>query len=383
MTRTPRRIALVASSFAPHFGGVEEHVAQVARELQRRGDTVEVWTVDRGLRPTGPFVGAGSLPIPVRYLKTPLPARTPAAVGRFALRGPVAWASWSRAARRLRPQILHVHCFGPNGVYAERLARSTGVPLIVTSHGETLGDDNGVYGRSALLRSSLRRALALASSVTAPSHFVLDDLRRNYGLARGETIPNGVDLTVSATKWPGRGRPYLFAVGRWGAQKGFDLLIRAFTAANVPELDLVIGGDGPLRADLERQIALADLASRVRMPGRLSPQEVASWMAGAAAVVVPSRQESFGIVALEAWRAGAPLIMTSRGGAPEFVRDQEDGLLVDPMDHAALRAALERVATDAELRDRLGRNGRARVTDFTWSRVVDEYERLYATAMGE
>lgn len=106
-------------------------------------------------------------------------------------------------------------------------------------------------------------------------------------------------------------------------------------------------------------------------------------MAGAAAVVVPSRQESFGIVALEAWRAGAPLIMTSRGGAPEFVRDQEDGLLVDPMDHAALRAALERVATDAELRDRLGRNGRARVTDFTWSRVVDEYERLYATAMGE
>ena len=91
----------------------------------------------------------------------------------------------------------------------------------------------------------------------------------------------------------------------------------------------------------------------------------------------------FGIVALEAWRSGAPLVMTNRGGGPGFVREGIDGLLVDPEDEASLAAALVRVSADGSLRTRLASAGRTRVAEFTWARVAHAYEELYAAAQAK
>ena len=99
-------------------------------------------------------------------------------------------------------------------------------------------------------------------------------------------------------------------------------------------------------------------------------------MAGAVAVVVPSRVEAFGIVALEAWRSGAPLVMTDRGGAPGFVHDGVDGILVDPVDTAALRAALARVAADAACGRSWPRVASAYPTS-PGRRVADAYDAVY------
>lgn len=379
---TALRIALIASSFAPHVGGVEEHVAQIAREMSARGHMVEVWAVDRGVRPHRPLTGHDGAEISVRYLPTPLPARSPKAMLRFATRWPTAWRAWRRAHRRLRPDVLHVHCFGPNGIYADALRRRYRTPLVLTSHGETLGDDSNVYARSALLRDRLRRAIASASAVTTPSRYVLDDLRAHYGLRAGNTVPNGVDLDVRADDISPSG-DYLFAVGRLGAAKGFDLLIDAFAQARPPGVRLLIGGDGPEHDALRQHTERAGVGDDVQLLGRLSPEQVAGYMSRATAVVVPSRSEAFGIVALEAWRSGAPLVMTSRGGAAEFVHDGVDGILVDPTDVAALSAALLRVLGDADLRNVLRARARERVSQFTWAAVGDQYQALYDGARKE
>ncbi|GAA1799112.1 hypothetical protein GCM10009749_03590 [Agromyces neolithicus] len=223
-------------------------------------------------------------------------------------------------------------------------------------------------------------------AVTAPSEFVLDDLRETYGLDGGKVIPNGVDLelpTDSALAIRTDQRRYLFGVGRLGVMKGFDLLIDAFAIAELdPDIRLVIGGDGPERARLGELIERRGLRDRVELVGRLSPTAVAGAMAGALAVVVPSRIEAFGIVALEAWRSSTALVMTGRGGAPEFVRDGVDGILFDPEDPAALSRALLRVSNDGPLREELAAAGRERVGEFTWTRVARAYEELYAAASG-
>lgn len=368
------RIALVSSSFDPYAGGVEEHVRQVARELARAGDEVEVWTVDRGEH-LGERVVDG---IRVRYLPTPLPARTVPALARFALRSPSAWRRWRRACREFQPDLLHVHCFGPNGVYALRVHRVTGAPLGITSHGETLGDDNGAYARSRLLRDSLTAGLQSATFVTGPSTYVLDDLRRSYGLRGGIVVPNGVDLDVLPSTVDLGDAPYILAVGRLGHMKGFDLLIDAFAGSGLASTHrLMIVGDGPERDRLERGISAAALDGRVGMLGQLPPEAVAGAMAGAQAVVVPSRSEAFGIVALEAWRSKTALIMTSRGGGAEFVRHDVDGVLVDPEDTPALTAALQRVADDESLRRDLTRAGMARVQEYSWRRVAMAYRKLF------
>lgn len=403
-----RRVALITSSYAPHVGGVETHVAEVARALTAQGVLVEVWTVDRGAR-----VGdAGVEPahadgFAVRYLPTPLPARHAASLARFAWRAPGAWSQWTRAHRRFRPDELHVHCFGPNGLYALALHRRFGTPLVVTSHGETTGDDDNVFAQSALLRRGLRDALARAAAVTAPSEYVLRDLRARFGLNGGVVVPNGVALDVPQDdgirdRLP-RG-PYLAAVGRLGRMKGFDLLLDAFArvrdgegaALEVdPALEadpkgaagpagaearLVIAGDGPERAALQEQVAARGLEGVVDFLGWCSPAQVATVLAGSEALVVPSRSEAFGIAALEAWRAATALVMTNRGGAGEFVRDGGDGILVDPEDVDALAAAIARVLADPPLRERLATAGSERVAEFTWERVVERYLQVYAQA---
>ncbi|MCS3841761.1 glycosyltransferase family 4 protein [Microbacterium sp. AK031] len=389
------RIALIASSFAPFVGGVEEHVARVAEQLSARGDEVEVWTVDRGARASS--AGPSAAPFGVRYLPTPLPARSAPDLGRFALRAPGALSKWSRAVREFRPDVLSVQCFGPNGLYALGVHRRYGAPLIITSHGETLGDDNGVYARSALLRRGLRDALAAASAVTAPSEYVLGDLRERFGLGAtdGVVIPNGVadvgapashDATLRQAQRSGssvaRRDDLLVAVGRLGRMKGFDLLIDAFVEADIPGAELEIVGDGPERTALQEQISRVGSTGRIRLAGQATAEGVASRMAAATAVVVPSRSEAFGIVGLEAWRSGAPLVMTSRGGAAEFVRDGEDGLLVDPTDRPALAAAIRRTLSDEPFRRILAANGRARLPEFEWARVAESYERLFRDVVG-
>lgn len=370
------RVALVASSFAPRVGGVEEHVRHVAAGLRDRGWDVVVWSVDQGDTPLREVDG-----VPVRYLPTPLPNRSPGGILRFLPRGAVAAARWLHALVADRPDVIHVQCFGPNGPWASALARLARRRLVVTSHGETFMDADESFDRSALLRGSLVRALARADAVTACSAYTVRDLEARFGLAtgRGVVVANGVDLDEPAGA-PPAGLPgrYLLAVGRAVRPKGFDMLISAFAEAELPGVALVLGGDGPGLGLLRGQADHLGVADRVHFTGRLSRGEVVATMAGAAALVVPSRVEAFGIVVLEGWRAGVPVVATSHGGPADFVTDGVDGLVVDPGDTPVLADALRRVTADDELARRLAAAGAVTVRAYTWARVVDGYEAVYA-----
>ncbi len=368
------RVALVSSSYHPYPGGVEEHTAQVAREFVARGVPVEVWTVDRG-----EHLGTRRVEgVTVRYLPTPLPSFTPSGVLRFLRALPSAAAAWGRAAQAFRPTLLHVHCFGPNGIYAMAASRLLRRPLALASHGETFMDEDDVFGTSRLLRTSLRAALRRAAVVTGCSDVVLADLRARFGLRGGSVVPNGVTLPDPLPPLTGAREAVVFAVGRQVRVKGFDLLLDAFARADPPaDTRLVLGGDGPEHAALTRRAETLGIAARVEFPGRLSPEEVSGWMARAQVVAVPSRREAFGIVLLEAWRSGAALLATSHDGPGTIVRDGVDGLLVDPEDTDSFARQLGRLLSEPATRDRLARAGRDRVREFTWAAVADAYLGAY------
>ncbi|MGX1703268.1 glycosyltransferase family 4 protein [Microbacterium sp. NPDC055357] len=374
-------VVLVASSFLPRVGGVEEHVLHVARELRRQGVDVAIWTVDQ--RDDVPADVDG---IPIRVLPCPLPARSLRALASFAWRAPRALGRWFAAVRHDRPAVLHVHCFGPNGVWASAIARMTRRRLVVTSHGETLGDADDVFGGSALLRRALREALSRAAVVTAPSRSTLTDLESRFGLRAGGgvIVANGVNLDEPAADPPaGLPERYVLAYGRLVRTKGFDLLLDAFAAAELPpDVHLVIGGDGPARTELESLAERLGVRERTHFCGRLSRGQVVTVTRGALALGVPSRAESFGIVVLEGWRAGIPVIATSHGGPPEFVRDGRDGWIVDPFDTPALAAALRRIVDDPENAATVASAGRARAKEYSWRRIALQYAQLYAHVGG-
>jgi glycosyltransferase involved in cell wall biosynthesis len=260
------------------------------------------------------------------------------------------------------------------------------VPLVVTLQGETVMDDRDIYDHSVSLRAGLRAGLRQASAVTACSEFVLRDAVDRFGLGaqRGLVVPNGVDAT-------GHGQPiaiqrvfrrFVLGVGRVVDKKGFDLLIDAFALLEGhPDLGLVIGGDGPALEELRHRVSALGLDERIVFPGTLSRAQVAWAMANAEVFVMPSRIEPFGIVALEGLAAGCPVIVSSRGGAGEVIRDGQEGLVVDPFDSGALLGAVQRVLGDPTLRKRLIENGRARVRDFAWDKIADRYLEVYGWAL--
>lgn len=387
------RVALMPSSFWPNTGGVEEAARHLADELVRQGDQVEVWAPldDRSPAPSRE-VWAG---LEVRRFPMPLP---PARFGVAARElPPMAKGLYSlvAAVHRFGPDLVNVHCFGPNGAYATALSVLTGVPLVVTLHGETVMDDDDIYDKSVLLRTSLRAGLHRAAAVTACSAFTLADASR-FGLPKGHgtIIFNGVTLdepggigcsgrttpSDEATQVVGPSSlgPYVLALGRVVNKKGFDLLIGAMTSPVFPaELGLVIGGDGPALGALRDIAREAGLAGRVHFPGRLDRPQVARYMVGAEVLVMPSRLEPFGIVVLEAWRAGTPVVATVHGGPPEFITDGADGVLVDPLRPGALAETIRSLHDDPERRRHIGHQGRQKVGSFAWSRAAGQYREVY------
>lgn len=374
----PLRIALMPSAYAPAVGGVEVLTARLAHQLQLRGHQVEVWAPRHPHQLPerevidGIVVRRFTFAMPRAHLPTVL--RTPAlAVGTI--------AALRRAVAEFRPTHLHVQCFSGNGVYATALSKLTGVPLIVTLQGETVMDDHDIYDYSAFLRAGLRAGLRQARHVTGCSQFTLDDAQRRFGLdpAKSSVIFNGVDLDeVSPTPVDLPFERYVLGVGRVVRKKGFDLLLEAFAtiAHRHPDVGLVIGGDGAELPALRTHAARAGLQHRVHFTGQLNRGQIASVMAGTEVFVMPSRVEPFGIVALEAWRAGVPVIVTSSGGAAEFVTDGVSGFVADPRSATALSSSINK-SLIITTRDAVVSAASRNLPQFLWSSIVAEYQDLY------
>ncbi len=385
------RIALLPSSYPPSLGGVEESTRNLAITLANTGDEVEVWTGTGDDRaPESAEVRDGLV---VRRLPMPLPAANLAALSRSVSIGSRTLRSLRRAVAAFRPDVLHVHCFGPNGSYGTALSRRSGIPMVLTLHGETLMDDGDIFSVSRTLRASLRSGIRAAAAVTACSAFALADAEDRFGLpaGRGTVVPNGVSLAEAldgSGELPGpvaalRGRPYVLALGRVVEKKGFDLLLDGYAAMDpgLRSADLVIGGSGPALEALEARAEDSGIVGRVHFTGRLTREQVASTIAGATVFVMPSRLEPFGIVVLEAWRAGVAVVASNRGGAPEFVDDGVNGLLVDPFDAVAMARALERLLSDPDERRALAVAGRRQVEAFDWPVVADRYRAVYDSVL--
>jgi glycosyltransferase involved in cell wall biosynthesis len=258
------------------------------------------------------------------------------------------------------------------------------LPLIISLHG---GDVEKLPQQRPVYRWLLQRAWCRATAITACSAYLLAEATKllpapNTSLR--SAIPNGVDVErfSQAAPYPAA-KPYLLTAARLVEIKGVDLVIDGFAqiAARWPELELFIAGDGPLLNDYKALAAGLGMADRVHFLGRVAPDTMSSLMRGCKLFVLGSRQESFGIVLLEAMAAGKAVIATGVGGIPELVAHDQTGLLVPPENPSALAEAIDRLMADDQLRQQLGDSSRQAVREqFSWSRQGAQYEAIYQNA---
>jgi glycosyltransferase involved in cell wall biosynthesis len=260
-------------------------------------------------------------------------------------------ANFVRAARRVDADLVHAHWL-PAGWVAAR----TGRPYVV----QVWGTDVELARRAPALA---RRVLGGARLVIAASNELADSARA-LGARDVRVIPSGVDLPAEVGEEADPAE-VLYA-GRLSPEKGVLELVEAADGLN-----LVVAGDGPLRA---------------RVPdarGFVPHDELQRLYARAAVVACPSRREGFGVACLEAMAHGRPVVATSVGGLRDLVVDGETGIVVPPRDPAALHAALTRLLGDRDLRRRLGSAGRERArSGFSWDAVTDATLAAYSEAAG-
>jgi len=176
---------------------------------------------------------------------------------------------------------------------------------------------------------------------------------------------------------------YLIFVSRWEHYKGLPAVIEAYKQVKreIPELGLVICGrpvdQSPDVAEMVRSNQAAD--PHVITPGFVSDDDLAALYSGASAYVHPSWYEGFGIMILEAFAAGAPVVTSNVSSLPEVVGDA--GLLVDPHDHNDIAEKIRQILTDPQLAKTLRQKGLARAKDFSWKKMAEETLAVYESVL--
>jgi glycosyltransferase involved in cell wall biosynthesis len=174
--------------------------------------------------------------------------------------------------------------------------------------------------------------------------------------------------------------PTLFTAARLTAWKGIDHTLHAISS--LPDIRLIIAGDGPMRADLETLAARLGLANRVMFLDRIAREKLPLYFQAADYKVLYSGYEGLSHVLLEALTAGTPIIASDKGGNPEVVQHNVNGLLVPYIDAAALTATLER-AFENGTRERLASQAAVGLERFTFGRMVDQTEAVLQRVVDE
>ena len=373
------RAVVVSGIWPPDPGGPASHAPALADFLAERGHGIEVVTTaeDEPSRRAYPVLWA-SRRSPLRHVRAALLVR--------------------RAARRA--DVVYATSMIRRAAIGSRLARRPLVVKLVSDEVFERAAREGRYGgtlddfqheasgvRTRFLRATRNRALRGARHVFCPSTY-LREVALRWGLDpdRVSVLPNPApEVPAMPPREDLRselgldGNVLVFA-GRLGPQKALGVLLEAMV--EVPDVTLVMAGDGPERAALEARAQELELDGRVSFLGAVPRERVLRLFGAADASVLSSAWENFPHTVVEALAVGCPVIATAVGGVPEVVTDGDNGLLVPPGDAHALSAVIARFFGDAELRARLAAAAPASVAgyseDAVFSAIDAELQRATA-----
>jgi len=374
---TPMSIAMLCDSFGA-LGGVAQIVEDLAGEFSRAGHRVAIVSnphksggIARRHNPAVEQVWVDlprakplSLRHPERLLRRPAAPHLAGFIGRWA------------------PDVLNIHGGLRDRFPAVlRACKETRVPLVQSFH--LVPDPSREDVRPVRLRNFTSMALRAAGAITFPSAAVKDGFRQIWPEAElARIIRGGVNLEEAARATPlSRQRPYIFSASRLDLHhKAVDALIEAFgmLAAEFPEVDLLIAGDGPQGTQIEGMIAASGLEVRIRLLSSLPHDELWSLYKSALFFVMLSRMaEGLPLVFFEAMACGTPVIGTRSGGTPEIVIHQETGLLVEGNEPNKVASAMRTLLACREERERMGRRGYETAKRYDWRAVASSYLEVY------
>ena len=255
----------------------------------------------------------------------------------------------------------------------EKVGRLVDHAVVVGVH--RLFGDAAAVERVEVTVAGLRIRLGLSASALARLLEVVPEVKdRSSAICNGCQPPSLGPLPLPFDP------PQVLCLGRLEEAKCFDLTISAFAKLKqrFPSVQLTIAGDGPMRSRLEQQSEAMGLGNSIRFLGTVPNNGVWEVLNQATIVVMPSRMEGLGLVALESSLMERPVIASRVGGLPEAVIHRQTGLLFESQDLPGLTQAMTELLQDPNKAQAMGKAARKHVLEnFSWPRFVDSYEGLY------
>jgi glycosyltransferase involved in cell wall biosynthesis len=371
--------------YPPHPGGIERFTAELAAAQTRAGLV--------------PAVLAHAAPRQRIPLDVPSAADPPFPVQRVACHGQLLFVplspGWPLAMRRMlsmfRPHLLHIHLPNPSAFWLLAMPQARALPWVLHWHADVPADTahRGLRLAYPLYRHFEGVIVRRAQAVIATSASYRDASRPLQAAAgKSHVVPLGIDAAPAVgvvPTWPGRGLR-LLAVGRLSYYKGFDCLIDAMAA--VPDASLLLIGSGEQHASLQQQVDRLGLGDRVRLAGHVDDPSLEAAYRACDVFCLPSvdRAEAFGMVLLEAMRAGKPVLASDipGSGVGEVVEQEVTGRLLRMRDIDHWTAAIRAMADDPAGRAAMGAAGYRRWAErFRIEPVAAQITPIYRALVDE
>ena len=384
-----KRILIFAAYFYPHVGGYEKIVYELSRRLVQRGYEIDILTcnTERALS-YEELDGIHIYRLPSwNALNSLYPIPKPCPTSFKILRGLL----------RKNYDVINTQTrFFITSFLGLIFAKLKRTPLVHTEHGarhsivpnKVIDLISRAYDHSigALIVKSARRNIGVSEAAC--------EFLKHLGAANAQVIYNGIDTSIFKREDTNYRQKLgisndaviITFVGRLIYAKGMQDLISAFPRIKdtAPNAKLLIVGDGPYRAELEKLAHQTGCASSILFLGQRNQDEVIDVLSATDIFVNPSYSEGLGISVMEAASIGLPIIATDVGGTREIITTDKTGILVKARDVGQLAEELCRLHANSELRGKLGENARIFAErKFNWDKITGEYIKLYTSLVGK
>ena len=294
----------------------------------------------------------------------------------------------SKLAAKDQITLIHAHWWIPSGLVGVWVSRVTGKPLLVTTH----GTDIMILSSSKVLRVLAGFVFSRAACITVVSTFLKQKLQSILQIpsSKIKVLSMPVDLdSFSPSEKTGLVEAYLeeeakkkkkiLCVARYTEQKRLDTLINALALLKEDfDFTAILIGEGEEEENLKRMIENEALSDRISLLPLMSQEKLSHHYRESDVVVLPSVNEGFGLVLVEAQLCRTPVIGANSGGIPDIIEAEKTGLLFPPGDAQALAGSIKRILTEKELAGKLASNAYEKArTRFSPDSIAGAFVSLY------
>lgn len=368
-----KKIMFVCPYFSPHIGGSEEYVYKIARGLlEKYGCDVSVVTTNQNKRKLQKETLGGikiyRLPVLFTFSNTPI--------------NPLWYFHIKKIVKEEQPVIINAHAPVPFMADVAALA-SNKITYVLTYHSGSMLKKNSIFNFPIFIyeRVFLKYILRRAEFIICTSDYIRGVFLKNYK-HKSLTINPGVDAVRNLIKKTSETKIVLFVASLAKSQryKGLEYLLKAFVKVRrqIKDVRLAVVGEGDAISDYKKIAKELGIARNVVFTGALYGKKLDKMFKAANVFVLPSLNEGFGKVLIEAMAHGTPVIGTKVGGIPDIITHGKEGFLVPPGDTAQLAKSIIRILENNSLASSLGKAGLEKVkANYLWSKQVDATNEIF------